>query len=72
MAKRIIIVGSGIIGAAAAYRLAKAAAHVSAREAGEAGGVATRGSWGNSKPYCRVRKCDPLLSPYHPDRPSLT
>jgi glycine/D-amino acid oxidase-like deaminating enzyme len=62
MPKRVIIIGSGIIGASAAYHLAKAGARVSVLEAGEAGGVATRNSWawinaswGNPEPYFRLR-----------------
>lgn len=62
MAKRVIVIGSGIIGASVAYHLAKGGAHVTVLEAGEAGGVATRNSWawinaswGNPEPYFRLR-----------------
>ena len=62
MPKRVIIIGSGIIGASAAYHLARAGAEVSVLEAGEPGGVATRSSWawinaswGNPEPYFRLR-----------------
>ena len=62
MAKRIIVVGSGIIGAAIAYHLAKAGAQVTIVEEGEPGGIATRNSWGwinaswgNPEPYFRLR-----------------
>lgn len=62
MAKRVIVVGSGIIGASLAFHLAKAGAHVSVIEAGEPGGIATRASWawinaswGNPEPYFRLR-----------------
>jgi glycine/D-amino acid oxidase-like deaminating enzyme len=62
MPKRVIVIGSGIIGASAAYHLAKAGAEVTVLEAGEAGGVATRNSWawinaswGNPEPYFRLR-----------------
>ena len=62
MAKRVIVIGSGIIGASAAYHLAKAGAEVTVLDAGEPGGVATRASWawinaswGNPEPYFRLR-----------------
>ena len=62
MAKRVIVVGSGIIGASIAYHLAKAGAEVTVIEAGETGGLATRASWawinaswGNPEPYFRLR-----------------
>ncbi|WP_421694085.1 NAD(P)/FAD-dependent oxidoreductase [Aestuariivirga sp.] len=62
MAKRVIVVGSGVIGASIAFHLAKAGAHVSVIEAGETGGIATRASWawinaswGNPEPYFRLR-----------------
>lgn len=62
MAKRIIVVGAGIIGASIAWHLAKAGAEVTVIEAGEAGGVATRNSWawinaswGNPEVYFRLR-----------------
>ena len=44
--KRIIVIGSGIIGASIAWHLAKRGAEVTVVEAGEAGGLATRNSWG--------------------------
>lgn len=62
MAKRVIVIGSGIIGASVAYHLAKGGAEVTVLEAGETGGVATRASWawinaswGNPEPYFRLR-----------------
>jgi glycine/D-amino acid oxidase-like deaminating enzyme len=62
MPKRVIVIGSGIIGASTAYHLAKAGADVTVLEAGEPGGVATRNSWawinaswGNPEPYFRLR-----------------
>ena len=63
MAKRIIVVGAGIIGASIAWHLAKAGAEVTVLEAGEPGGVATRNSWawinaswGNPETYFRLRE----------------
>ncbi len=62
MPKRVIVIGSGIIGASAAFHLAKAGAEVTVLEAGEPGGIATRASWawinaswGNPEPYFRLR-----------------
>ena len=62
MAKRVIVIGSGIIGASIAYHLAKGGAEVTVIEARETGGVATRASWawinaswGNPEPYFRLR-----------------
>ncbi|MFN4142634.1 NAD(P)/FAD-dependent oxidoreductase [Aestuariivirga sp.] len=62
MAKRVIVVGSGIIGASIAYHLAKEGAEVTVLDAGEPGGIATRASWawinaswGNPEPYFRLR-----------------
>lgn len=59
---RIIVIGSGIIGSAIAYHLAKAGARPLVLEAGEAGGIATHASfawinasWGNPEPYFRLR-----------------
>jgi glycine/D-amino acid oxidase-like deaminating enzyme len=63
LAKRIIVVGAGIIGASVAWHLAKAGAEVTVLEAGEPGGLATRNSWawinaswGNSESYFRLRE----------------
>jgi glycine/D-amino acid oxidase-like deaminating enzyme len=63
LAKRIIVVGAGIIGASIAWHLAKAGAEVTVLEAGEPGGVATRNSWawinaswGNPESYFRLRE----------------
>lgn len=82
MPKRVIIVGAGIIGASAAYHLAKAGAQVSVFDAGEAGGVATRNSWawinaswGSPAPYFRLRiraidewhRLEPELPALRPD-----
>ena len=60
--KRVIVVGSGILGASIAWNLAKAGAEVTVIEAGETGGIATRASWawinaswGNPEPYFRLR-----------------
>ena len=62
MAKRVIVIGSGIIGASIAYHLAKGGAAVTVVEAGETGGIATpaswawiNASWGNPEPYFRLR-----------------
>jgi glycine/D-amino acid oxidase-like deaminating enzyme len=62
MAKRVIVIGSGIIGAAIAYHLAKGGAEVTVIEAEETGGIATRASWawinaswGNPEAYFRLR-----------------
>ncbi|MCA3555059.1 FAD-binding oxidoreductase [Aestuariivirga sp.] len=62
MAKRVIVIGSGIIGASIAWHLAKAGAEVTVIEAGGTGGLATRASWawinaswGNPEPYFRLR-----------------
>lgn len=62
MAKHVIVVGAGIIGASIAYHLAKGGARVSVLDAGEPGGLATRKSWawinasrGNPEPYFRLR-----------------
>jgi glycine/D-amino acid oxidase-like deaminating enzyme len=60
--KRVIVVGSGILGASIAWHLAKQGAEVTVIEAGETGGIATRASWawinaswGNPEPYFRLR-----------------
>lgn len=62
MPKRIIVIGSGIIGASIAWHLAKAGAKVTVVEEGEPGGLATRNSWawinaswGNPEAYFRLR-----------------
>ncbi|MGQ0485902.1 MAG: NAD(P)/FAD-dependent oxidoreductase [Hyphomicrobiales bacterium] len=63
MAKRVLIVGSGIIGAAIAWHLAKGGAQVTVLDGSDAGGLATRFSWawinagwGNPEPYFRLRE----------------
>ncbi|MCX7346315.1 MAG: FAD-binding oxidoreductase [Alphaproteobacteria bacterium] len=62
MTKRVIVIGSGIIGASIAWHLARAGAAVTVIEAGDAGGLATRNSWawinaswGNPLSYFRLR-----------------
>ncbi len=62
MAKRVIVIGSGIIGASIAWHLARGGAEVTVIEAGAPGGIATRASWawinaswGNPEPYFRLR-----------------
>ena len=63
MAKRVIIVGGGIIGASFAYHLARAGADVTVLDASKhVGGVATpnswawiNASWGNPEHYFRLR-----------------
>ena len=63
MAKRVIIVGAGIIGASFAYHLARAGADVTVLDANKhVGGVATpnswawiNASWGNPEDYFRLR-----------------
>lgn len=62
MAKRFLVIGSGIVGASIAYHLARAGESVTIVDRGEAGGVATRASWawinaswGNPEPYFRLR-----------------
>ena len=63
MAKRVLIVGSGIIGASIAWHLARAGAEVTVLDGAAAGGLATRtswawinASWGNPEPYFRLRE----------------
>ncbi len=64
MAKRIIVIGAGIIGASIAFHLAKVGTDVLVLDAGcETGGVATpnswawiNASWGNPEPYFRLRQ----------------
>ncbi len=61
--KRVIVIGSGIIGASIAWRLTKEGAHVTVLDAQEApGGIATAGSWawinaswGNDREYVALR-----------------
>lgn len=60
--RRVIVIGSGIIGASIAWHLAKAGAKVTVIEAEQPGGLATRNSWawinaswGNPEPYFRLR-----------------
>ncbi len=60
--KRVIVVGSGILGSSIAWHLAKQGAQVTVIEAEETGGIATRASWawinaswGNPEPYFRLR-----------------
>lgn len=62
MPKRVIVIGSGIIGASIAWHLAKAGAEVTVIEEEAPGGIATRASWawinaswGNPEPYFRLR-----------------
>jgi len=59
---KIVVVGSGIIGASIAWHLARRGARVTIVDAGEPGGIATRNSWawinaswGNPEPYFRLR-----------------
>jgi glycine/D-amino acid oxidase-like deaminating enzyme len=62
LAKRVIVVGAGIIGSSVAWHLAKAGAEVTVLDAAEPGGIATgnswawiNASWGNPEPYFRLR-----------------
>jgi glycine/D-amino acid oxidase-like deaminating enzyme len=59
----ILVIGSGIIGAAIAHYLAGAGARVTVLEGGSPGGIATpasfawiNASWGNPEPYFRLRR----------------
>ncbi len=61
--KRVIVIGSGIIGASLAWHLARAGAKVMVIDAEQPGGLATRNSlawinasWGNPEPYFRLRQ----------------
>ena len=63
MGQKVIIVGAGILGASAAWHLAKDGAEVTIVDQGEPGGIATAGSfawinasWGNPEPYFRLRE----------------
>ena len=63
MAKRVLIVGAGVIGASIAWHLARAGAEVTVLDGGAAGGLATRtswawinASWGNPEPYFHLRE----------------
>jgi glycine/D-amino acid oxidase-like deaminating enzyme len=60
--QRVVIVGTGIVGASIAWHLARKGAQVTVIDAGEPGGIATRASWGwinaswgNSKSYFQLR-----------------
>lgn len=63
MAKKVIVVGAGIVGASLAYHLAKAGASVTVIDAlAKPGGVATPNTWGwinaswfNPEPYAKLR-----------------
>jgi glycine/D-amino acid oxidase-like deaminating enzyme len=62
MSKRVIVVGSGIIGASVGWHLAKAGAEVIIIDGEAAGGAATRtswawinASWGNPEDYFQLR-----------------
>jgi glycine/D-amino acid oxidase-like deaminating enzyme len=62
LAKRVIIVGAGLIGASLAWHLSRTGAAVTVIEAADAGGLATRASWawinaswGNPLSYFRLR-----------------
>jgi glycine/D-amino acid oxidase-like deaminating enzyme len=63
LAKRVVVVGAGIVGGSIAWHLAKAGADVTVIDATGLGGVATRNSWawinaswGNPEPYFRLRE----------------
>ena len=60
--KRVLVIGSGIIGSSIAWHLQKSGAQVTVLDGGQAGGLATRASWGwinaswgNPEPYYRLR-----------------
>ena len=61
--RRALVIGSGILGAAIAWHLAKAGTAVTVLDGGDTGGLATRtswawinASWGNPEPYFRLRE----------------
>lgn len=63
MTKRVLIVGSGIVGASLAWHLSGGEADVTVLDGGDGGGLATRASfawinasWGNPEPYFRLRE----------------
>ncbi|MEQ1952533.1 FAD-binding oxidoreductase [Mesorhizobium sp. CN2-181] len=63
MAKTVLVVGAGIVGASVAWHLAKAGCAVTIVDAGEGGGLATRHSfawinatWGNPEFYFHFRR----------------
>lgn len=63
MAKHVLVIGAGIVGASAAWHLAKAGCRVTVVDAGEGGGLATAHSfawinatWGNPEFYFHFRR----------------
>jgi glycine/D-amino acid oxidase-like deaminating enzyme len=61
--QRVLVIGSGIIGASIGWHLSKSGAAVTVLDAGDTGGLATRNSWawinaswGNPEPYFRLRE----------------
>ncbi|MFI0847239.1 NAD(P)/FAD-dependent oxidoreductase [Mesorhizobium sp. IMUNJ 23232] len=63
MAKKVLVVGAGIVGASVAWHLAKAGCAIIVVDAGEGGGVATAHSfawinatWGNPERYFHFRR----------------